>query len=122
MSDLPSKPDDASPSVIQLIFRDKAALYAAYIPLFSAGGLFVPTKQAHLLGDQIYLLIGLPGDAQRFPIVGKVAWLTPANATGGRTEGIGVSFSADPAGKDLKQMIEKLLGSLLASNKPTQTI
>jgi type IV pilus assembly protein PilZ len=27
------------PSVIQLVFREKGALYAAYIPLFSEGGL-----------------------------------------------------------------------------------
>ena len=31
------------PSVIQLVFREKGALYAAYIPAFTDGGLFVPT-------------------------------------------------------------------------------
>ena len=30
------------PSVIQLVFREKGALYAAYIPLFTDGGLIMP--------------------------------------------------------------------------------
>jgi type IV pilus assembly protein PilZ len=33
------------PSVIQLVFREKGALYAAYIPLLTDGGLFVPTAR-----------------------------------------------------------------------------
>ena len=31
------------PSVIQLAIKEKGALYAAYIPLFSEGGIFIPT-------------------------------------------------------------------------------
>ena len=34
-------PNASRPSVIQLVFREKGALYAAYIPLFAEGGLFV---------------------------------------------------------------------------------
>ena len=32
----------ARPSVIQLVFREKGALYAAYMPMLTDGGLFVP--------------------------------------------------------------------------------
>jgi len=35
----------ARPSVIQLVFREKGALYAAYIPLLTDGGRFVPTAR-----------------------------------------------------------------------------
>ena len=82
----------ARPSVIQLVFREKGALYAAYIPLFTDGGLFVPTTRDYRLGDDIYLLLSLPDDPQRYPVAGKVAWITPANASGGRTQGVGVRF------------------------------
>ena len=43
------------PSVIQLVFREKGALYAAYMPVLNDGGLFVPTQRAYKLG-------GLLGD------------------------------------------------------------
>ena len=79
---LPAAPAAARPSVIQLVFREKGALYAAYMPVFSDGGLFVPTTREYRLGDDIYLLLSLPDDAQRYPVAGKVAWITPANASG----------------------------------------
>lgn len=33
------------PSVMQLNIKEKAALYAAYIPIFEEGGIFVPTPR-----------------------------------------------------------------------------
>ena len=110
------------PSVIQLVFREKGALYAAYIPLFAEGGLFVPTNRDYRLGDDIYLLLSLPDDPQRYPVAGKVGWVTPANASGGRTQGVGVRFPSDEKSKLLKIKIEELLGGHLASERPTQTI
>ena len=110
------------PSVLQLVFREKGALYAAYMPILSDGGIFVPTTRAYRLGEDVYLLMTLPEDPQRYPVAGKVAWITPANAAGGRTQGIGVSFPNDEKTRVLKQKIEALLGTQLQSAKPTQTI
>ena len=110
------------PSVIQLVFREKAALYAAYMPLFSDGGLFVPTTREYKLGEDIYLLLSLPEDPQRYPVAGKVGWVTPANASGGRTQGVGVRFPTDEKTRVLKVKIEDLLGTSISSSKPTQTI
>ncbi len=110
------------PSVIQLVFREKGALYAAYIPLFTDGGLFVPTVREYRLGEDIYLLLSLPDDPQRFPVAGKVAWLTPANASGGRTQGVGVRFPNDDKSRQLKIKIEEVLGTSIQSAKPTQTL
>jgi type IV pilus assembly protein PilZ len=112
----------ARPSVIQLVFREKGALYAAYIPLFAEGGIFVPTTRDYRLGDDVYLLLSLPDDAQRYPVAGKVGWITPANASGGRTQGVGVRFPTDDKTKVLKVRIEEMLGTMLQSAKPTQTI
>jgi type IV pilus assembly protein PilZ len=110
------------PSVIQLVFREKGALYAAYIPLLSDGGLFVPTTREYRLGEDIYLLLSLPDDGQRYPVAGKVAWITPANAPGGRTQGVGVRFPADEKTRLLKLKIEEILGTSISSSKPTQTV
>jgi type IV pilus assembly protein PilZ len=110
------------PSVIQLVFREKGALYAAYVPILANGGIFVPSTREYKLGDDVYLLLSLPDDPQRYPVAGKVAWITPANAAGGRTQGVAVGFSNDEKVRVLKQKIEALLGTQLQSAKPTQTI
>lgn len=127
MSEVSSRPPGAStpasrPSVIQLVFREKGALYAAYVPLLMDGGLFVPTAREYRLGEDIYLLLSLPEDPQRYPVAGKVAWITPANASGGRTQGVGVRFPNDEKTRVLKNKIEEALGTTLQSAKPTQTI
>ena len=110
------------PSVIQLVFREKGALYAAYMPVFTDGGLFVPTTRDYRLGDDIYLLLSLPDEPQRYPVAGKVAWVTPPNASGGRTQGVGVRFPADDKTKTLRAKIDGILGTTVSSNKPTQTL
>ena len=110
------------PSVIQLSIKEKAALYAAYIPLFADGGIFIPSTREYRLGDDVYVLLSLPDDPQRYPVAGKVAWVTPAKAAGGRTQGVGIRFPADEKSRQLKANIEDILGAHLASDRPTQTI
>jgi type IV pilus assembly protein PilZ len=110
------------PSVIQLAIKEKAALYAAYIYAFTEGGVFIPSTKDYKLGDDVYVLITLPEDTQRYPVAGKVAWITPAKAAGNRTQGIGIRFPSDEKSKLLKIKIEQLLGAHLGSERPTQTI
>jgi len=120
---LPTAPANTPrPSVIQLAIKEKAALYAAYIPLFADGGVFIPTTRDYKLGDDVYVLLSLPDDPQRYPVAGKVAWVTPARAAANRTQGVGVRFPSDDKSKLLKVKIEELLGGHLASERPTQTI
>ena len=110
------------PAVIQLVFREKGALYAAYMPVLAEGGVFVPTTRDYRLGEDIYLLLTLPDDPQRYPVAGKVVWITPANASAGRTQGVGVRFPADDKTRVLRLRIEEVLGTSISSSKPTQTI
>ena len=112
----------ARPSVVQLAIKEKAALYAAYIPLFKEGGVFIPTAREYQLGADVYVLLTLPEDTQRYPVAGKVAWVTPAHAAGNRTQGVGVRFPSDEKSRLLKLKIEEILGAHLASDRPTQTI
>jgi len=108
--------------VIQLAIKEKSALYAAYIPLFSHGGIFIPTNRNYQLGDSVYVLISLPDDTQRYPIAGKVAWVTPSKAAGGRTQGVGIHFPDDEGARTLKLKIEEILGKMVTSDRSTQTI
>lgn len=117
-----TSPTSPRPSVIQLAIKEKAALYAAYIPLFSEGGIFIPTAREYKLGDDIYVLLSLPDDPQRYPVAGKVAWVTPAKAAGSRTQGVGIQFPKDEKSRLLKIKIEEILGAALGSDRPTQTI
>ena len=117
-----STPSTPRPSVIQLAIKEKAALYAAYIPLFADGGVFIPTARDYKLGDDVYVLLSLPDDPQRYPVAGKVAWVTPPRAAANRTQGVGVRFPADEKSRMLKLKIEEILGGHLASERPTQTI
>ena len=77
---LPPASATPRPSVIQLAIKEKAALYAAYIALFADGGIFIPSTRDYKLGDDVYVLLSLPDDPQRYPVAGKVAWVTPPKA------------------------------------------
>ena len=105
-----------------MAIKEKAALYAAYIPMFADGGVFIPTSRDDQLGDDVYVVMTLPDDTQRYPVAGKVAWITPARAAGSRTQGVGIRFPSDDKSKQLKIKIEEILGAHLASDRPTQTI
>ena len=121
-ANVPTGPGGVRPSVIQLAIKEKAALFAAYIPLFKTGGIFVPTTREYRLGDNVYVLISLPDDPQRYPVAGKVAWITPVRSTANRTQGVGVVFPEGEKSSQLKMRIEQILGARLGSDRPTQTI
>lgn len=110
------------PSIVQLAIKEKGALHAAYIPLFKEGGIFIASAREYKLGDDVYVLLTLPDDTERHPVAGKVAWITPAQAAGNRAQGVGVRFPSDDKSRMLKAKIEEILGSHLASDRPTQTI
>ena len=117
-----SQPSTPRPSVIQLAIKEKSALYAAYIPLFTQGGIFIPTSREYELGDDIYVLLSLPDDPQRYPLAGKVAWVTPPKAAHNRTQGVGILFPKDEKSRLLKLKIEEILGPQMAADRPTQTV
>ncbi len=119
---MPTSNTTPRPSVIQLAIKEKAALYAAFIPIFTEGGIFIPTSREYRLGDDVYVLLSLPDESQRYPIAGKVAWVTPGKAAGNRTQGVGIQFPKDDKSKALKLKIEEILGAHLASDRVTQTI
>ena len=110
------------PTILQLRLENPKDLYLAYIPLFKEGGLFIPTNRPYQLGEDLYGLLSLPDDTQRHPLVGTVAWITPADCPHNRPQGVGVRFSADERGAALKTKIETALGPLLLSRQSNHTV
>ncbi len=118
----PNVPLIPRPSVLSLAIKEKAALYAAYMPFLKNGGMFVPTAKPYKLGDEIYLILALMDDPNKYPIAGKVAWITPSGANNNKAQGIGVHFPDDEAGQRAKLRIEEILGAALRSSRATHTL
>ena len=91
-------PPIARPSVLSLAIKERSALYSAYMPFLKNAGIFVPTNKPYKLGAEIYLTLSLMDEPNKFPIAGKVAWITPAGANNNKSQGIGVHFPADESG------------------------
>lgn len=114
-------PTGSRPAVLSLAIKEKAALFAAYMPYLKNGGIFVPTNRPYKLGDEVYLILTLMDDPTKYPIAGRVVWISPAGGTA-RTPGIGVHFPADESGIAARSRIEDLLGGALKSGRQTHTI
>lgn len=112
----------ARPAVLSLAIKEKAALYTAYMPFLKNGGIFVPTNRAYKIGDEIYLILTLMDDTNKYPVAGKVTWITPAGANHNKTQGVGVHFPADESGTRLRMRIEEILGAALGSSRATHTL
>jgi len=110
------------PAVLSLAIKEKAALYAAYMPFLKNGGIFVPTTRGYRIGDEIYLILSLMDDQNKYPIAGKVVWITPAAANNNKAQGIGVHFPDDEAGQRTRARIEEILGAALRSSRATHTL
>ncbi|MES2114808.1 MAG: PilZ domain-containing protein [Pseudomonadota bacterium] len=118
----PSAVPIARPTVLSLAIKEKAALYAAYMPFLKNGGVFVPSQKPHKIGDEIYLILALMDDPNKYPIAGKVAWITPAGAHNNKAQGIGVHFPDDESGQRARLRIEEILGAALRSSRATHTL
>ena len=106
--------------ILSLAIKDKAVLYAAYMPFVKNGGLFIPTKKEYQLGDEVFMLLNLMGEAEKIPVAGKVVWLTPKGAQGNRAAGIGVQFNDQD--DTARAKIETYLAGALNSDRITNTM
>ena len=106
--------------ILSLTIKDKAVLYAAYMPFVTNGGLFIPTSKNYKLGDEVFMLLSLMDEAEKIPVAGKVVWVTPKGAQGNRAAGIGVQFSDQD--NIAVSKIENYLAGMLNSDKPTHTM
>jgi type IV pilus assembly protein PilZ len=118
LSELQQQSDD----ILIVHYGDKKELYEAYMPFVINGGLFVATKKTYHLGDEVSLLLQLWNEPEKISLTGKVVWITPSCAQGGRDAGVGIQFNLDENAKILHQKIETALAGMLNSDKKTNTM
>lgn len=107
--------------VISLAIKDKAMLHTNYMPFVKGGGIFVPTEKTFELGDEVFLLLTILEDPERFAITGKVVWINHRTTPGGRYMGVGVQFGG-MEGANLQKKIEAQLAGYLRVGQPTNTM
>lgn len=110
----------AGHGILSLTIKEKAVLYAAYMPFILHGGLFIPINKHYQVGSAIFMLLKLMDETEKFPVAGKVVWVTPQRAQGARVRGIGVQFSDSEAA--VKKRIENILADQLNSHLITNTL
>lgn len=108
-------------SIIQLDLSDRLQLYMAYMPFIRGGALFIPTRDNYAMGDEVVVLLKLPGAETAKGVAGKVVWISPRGASSPRRQGIGVQFSEQDRGETDRE-IQALMAGRLAAEKPTQTL
>jgi type IV pilus assembly protein PilZ len=106
--------------ILSLAIKDKAVLYAAYMPFVRNGGLFIPTQKDYELGDEVFMLLNLMDEPEKIPVAGKVVWLTPQGAQGARAAGIGVQFNDQD--DVARSKIETYLAGALHADRQTHTM
>jgi len=119
-----AEPNVASQSgVVRFDVTDNNALYSAYMPFITNGGLFVGQRYLadvrYELGSDVFLLLNLVEQNERMPIAGKVVWLAPRATQ--RPSGIGIQFLPKDGGATQRR-IETLLAGQLGSDRPTHTL
>ena len=107
---------------LSIIIRDRAVLFAAYMPFLKSGGLFIPTQKIFSMSESCTLIITLLSEDDKFNVNGKVVWITPSGSPNNKAGGIGVEFADDVQGESLKRRIEEILGPLLRSTNATHTM
>ena len=106
--------------ILSLTIKDSSSLYASYMSYISGGGLFIPTSRSYQLGDEVFIRLSLMDEPEKIPVPGKVIWVTPVGAQGGREAGIGVQFT-DPTDA-VRSKIETYLTGALQSDRPNSTM
>ncbi|MEZ5540056.1 MAG: PilZ domain-containing protein [Pseudomonadales bacterium] len=106
--------------ILSPVMKDKAVLYAAYMPFLQGGGLFIPSTKSYKLGDDVFMLLALMDEPEKMPVAGKVVWITPKGAQGNKAAGIGVQFN-DPD-NTVQRKIETYLAGSLESDRATYTM
>jgi type IV pilus assembly protein PilZ len=121
MSEIAKQPAGRA-GMLSLAIKERTALFAAYMPHIKGGGLFIPTNRPYQMGDQVFMLLTLMDDANKLPISGRVAWITPAGSQGNRQQGIGVQFDENEGAITVRNKIEGILGNALKSTRQTHTM
>lgn len=107
--------------ILSLSIKDKDALYSAYMPFVTNGGLFIPTNRAYQYGEEVFILISLMEEEEKIPVAANIVWITPKGPGNYRPAGIGVRFSDEDKGT-LRGKIETYLAGAMERDQQTNTM
>lgn len=106
--------------LIQVNINDRATLQASYMPYILGGGLFVPSKNPVKMGDEVFVLAGLPDQSQKVPLTGKVIWISQKQ-NGIKPQGFAIQLTGEK-GIYYKMEAEKLLAGSMSLDRPSFTM
>lgn len=107
-------------AIIQANIPDKDSLQASYMPFVASGGLFIASKQAVELGQELLVIASVPHQTQKFPITGKVIWISPKQ-NGMKPQGFAIQLAGEK-GAAFRIEAERLLAGSFSAEKPTFTM
>ena len=94
------------PGFYSLVLEDADSLSAAWLPFLEPGGLFVATRRDHFPGEEVVLLVHLPGGEKR-SVAGSIAWIG-AEYLPGQPPGAGVALDGEE-GQALAETIRRIV-------------
>ena len=106
--------------IIQANMSDKLMLQACYMPYVMGGGLFVASPQAVTMGQELLVIASLPNQAQKFPVTGKVIWISPTR-NGLKPQGFAIQLAGEK-GVAFRTEAERLLAGTFNAERPTHTM
>ena len=106
--------------LIQANISDRATLQASYMPYIQGGGLFIASKQAVKMGEEVFVLASLPNQSQKIPLTGKVIWISQKQ-NGIKLQGFGMQLSGEK-GVYYKSEAEKLLAGIKSEGRTSYTM
>jgi type IV pilus assembly protein PilZ len=106
--------------ILNLVIPDLPTLFSSYMPYVLGGGLFVSSTRPAALGQEVFVVVTLPGSSERYPVTGKVVWYHHRNQ-GMRPAGFGVQLTGDE-GTRLRNEIEKMLAGQAGADRQTFTM
>lgn len=95
------------PGFYSLVLEDADSLSAAWLPFLEPGGLFVATRRDHFPGEEVVLLLQLPGGEQH-SVAGSIAWISAEDLSGRHRPGAGVALDGEE-GQALAETIRRFL-------------
>ncbi len=107
--------------ILSCEIKDVTELHKVYMPFIEKGGIFVKTKNSYELGEEVFLLLSLL-EEEKFPITGKVIWITPSTAVGLKHAGIGVELSDNSDMEMARTKIETILAPFKGDGVATETM
>ena len=106
--------------IVHANIPDVEPLIASYMHYVVGGGLFVPSKQAVKMGDEVFLLATLPEQSIKIPLTGKVIWISQKQ-NGIKPQGFGIQLSGEK-GVYFKTEAERLLAGLKSEGRRSYTM